>query len=226
MKQSLIFLTLFFLSGLSQAAELRGEIVGITDGDTVKLLDSSRRQHKIRLTEIDTPERGQPWGKKATKALSRKISRKTVIVQTDGTDRYGRVLGRIFYQGRDINREMVSEGHAWVYRQYMTDSSFLENESQAREKRLGLWGHSEMPVAPWEWRRDSRSPIISSEPANSTGLFEQLKGWLNEGSSCGSKRYCREMKDCSEAMHYLNECGLNRLDGDSDGIPCESLCRN
>ena len=42
---------------------------------------------------------------------------------------------------------------------------------------------------------------------------------------CGKKRYCRQMASCAEAMFYLRECGLRRLDGNHDGIPCNSLCR-
>lgn len=44
------------------------------------------------------------------------------------------------------------------------------------------------------------------------------------GKACGSKYYCKEMASCEEAMHYLNDCGLSRLDGDGDGVPCESIC--
>lgn len=42
--------------------------------------------------------------------------------------------------------------------------------------------------------------------------------------SCGDKYYCKEMSSCREAIHYLRNCGLSRLDGDNDGIPCETIC--
>ena len=44
--------------------------------------------------------------------------------------------------------------------------------------------------------------------------------------SCGSKRYCGEMRSCAEAQYYYRQCGVSRLDGDKDGIPCEKLCGN
>jgi len=47
-----------------------------------------------------------------------------------------------------------------------------------------------------------------------------------ENMTCGSKYYCKEMTSCEEAQYYLNQCGLTRLDGDGDGIPCESICGN
>lgn len=43
--------------------------------------------------------------------------------------------------------------------------------------------------------------------------------------SCGAKTYCTEMVSCQEAIFYFNQCGLTRLDGDGDGVPCEKLCR-
>ncbi len=90
----------------------------------------------------------------------------------------------------------------------MTDSSLLEDEESARSNQLGLWG-LDNPIPPWDWRRGERSVV--------------KPGSLNP--KCGSKRYCREMSSCEEAMFYLRECGLTRLDGDSDGVPCESICR-
>ena len=41
---------------------------------------------------------------------------------------------------------------------------------------------------------------------------------------CGSKRYCRQMNSCEEAIAFLSQSGLSRLDGDKDGVPCEVLC--
>jgi hypothetical protein len=45
------------------------------------------------------------------------------------------------------------------------------------------------------------------------------------GGACGDKRTCNEMGSCAEARHYLVDCGVGRLDGDGDGVPCEKLCR-
>jgi len=112
------------------------------------------------------------------------------------------------------NREMVREGHAWVYRKYLRDKTLLEDEAHAREAGAGLWGLPESQrVPPWEWRKGGhQKPSMARRPPG-------------ENFRCGSKRYCREMTSCDEALFYLQECGLERLDGDGDGVPCESLCR-
>ena len=123
----------------------------------------------------------------------------------------GRLVGTIWLGDRDINRELVREGYAWAYRDYLQDQSLLDDEAKARSEAVGLWSDPN-PVAPWRWRRGDRSPTsVSSTPA--------------QPFTCGSKRYCREMTSCDEAMFYLRECGLTWLDGDSDGVPCEAICR-
>ncbi len=189
---------------------MRGEVVGITDGDTLTLL-VDRNQHKIRLAQIDTPERAQPWGSRARQALSEKVFRRDVTVRVSDTDRYGRLIGEIWLGDRDINRELIREGYAWAYRDYLTDRTLLDDEAHAKDEGIGLWSETD-PVPPWRWRRGDRSSTtVSTEPAKSF--------------TCGSKTYCREMTSCDEAIFYLRECGLTRLDGDSDGVPCESICR-
>ena len=208
-----------FASPCDTASCLDALVVGITDGDTVTLLvekDGRRSQARLRLTEIDTPERAQPWGTRARQALAEKVFQRQVHVMSAGEDRYGRLLGRVYLGERDINREMVREGHAWAYRQYLSDKSLLEDERYAREAGVGLWSLPQSQnIPPWEWRRNGRrqgGTAFASAP-------------LAASFACGQKTYCREMASCDEARFYLEQCGLSRLDGDGDGLPCEQLCR-
>ncbi len=196
-------------------------VVGIADGDTVTILDTERRQQtKVRLTEIDTPERGQPWGTRARQALADKVFRRDVRVASQGQDRYGRLLGRLYVGNRDINREMVREGHAWVYRRYSSDIWLLDDEEAARETRQGLWSLPETDrVPPWEWRRGVRSPSVAETTVPSVAFGTAVP------PTCGTKTTCGEMSSCGEARFFLTQCGITRLDGDGDGVPCERLCR-
>ena len=119
----------------------------------MKALIAENRQWKVRLAEIDTPEKRQPWSKRAKQALASKIFGKNVQIVVTGEDRYGRHIGRIYLGKRDINREMVREGHAWAYRKYVRDPAFLEDEAAARRAGRGLWALPEASrVPPWKWR--------------------------------------------------------------------------
>jgi endonuclease YncB( thermonuclease family) len=143
---------------LACAAEtLTGKVVSVADGDTLTLLVDTQRV-KVRLAEIDAPERGQPWGRRAKQALTEKVAGHVVQVETKFHDRYGRRVGHVIYSGRDINRELVREGHAWVYRHWLRDETLLDDESHARAARAGLWS---LPVTehvpPWEWREAARA---------------------------------------------------------------------
>lgn len=190
--------------------QIEGKVVGVTDGDTITVL-VDRQQMKVRLTEIDTPEKAQPWGSRAKEALSRKVFGKDIEVRNEGTDRYGRTLGRVFVDGRDVTREMIREGHAWAYRQYLKDQSLLADQEYARSNRLGLWSLPEAErMPPWEWRH-SRKATAPTLPATQPATQDSAAGF-----TCAGKTYCREMASCDEARFYLTSCGLSRLDGDSD----------
>ena len=201
---------------------LAGRVVGVVDGDTVDLLTPQHRLVRIRLAEIDAPEHDQPWGRRAKQALSALVFGRTVTVEAVTTDRYGRTVGRIYAAGADVNREMVREGAAWAYRRYLTDASLLSVEAQARRAHAGLWS---LPPAdttpPWAWRHgEAARPAVLGRRARPPDSLAEPSGEL----TCGTKRYCRQMTSCAEAEFYLKRCGLTRLDGDGDGIPCESLC--
>jgi len=130
-------------------------VVKVHDGDTITLLDSNNTQHKIRLAQIDAPELGQPWGRNSKQALTALVIYKTVKIVVVDTDRYGRTVGTVRLGELDVCRQQVVTGNAWVYRQYMTDSSLLDNEEQAKLEGDGLWSDPN-PTPPWEWRRQNR----------------------------------------------------------------------
>ena len=143
----------FFASNVL-GEQLTGTVTRVVDGDTIHV-SVGLTKHVIRLSEIDTPERDQPWGGQASRALTDKLNKARVTVLTTETDRYGRLVGKVLLGSRDINREMVREGHAWVYRQYLRDRSLLEDERTARQRKAGLWG-SDSSIEPWSWRRGVR----------------------------------------------------------------------
>ena len=191
-------------------------VVGVIDGDTIDVLVGADLR-RIRIADIDTPERGQPWAQRSKQALSRRVFGKEVRINEVAVDAYGRTVGEVYAENVCVGCELVREGHAWVYRAYAKDPVLLELEAEAREGRRGLWGLPEASrVPPWEWRR--RGSGGGRDPGNGEGVAEA-------DFRCGEKRTCREMRSCAEALFQLRECGLGPLDGDGDGTPCEAICR-
>ena len=135
---------------------LNGQVLRVADGDTITIITDAQKTQKIRLSEIDTPERDQPWGRQASRALSKKVANKSIVAKVSGVDRSDRVIAEIFVGERNINHEMVSEGHAWAYRRYLKSDHLLDLEQIAKESELGLWGLTKDPIPPWQWRRGSR----------------------------------------------------------------------
>jgi len=214
-----ILIVLFFFCNLAVSAErIEGRVVGVHDGDTVTLLMAGNQQIKIRLAQIDAPESDQAFGQRSKESLSDMVFNKNIRVDKETIDKYGRTVGTVFVDGLDVNREQVKRGMAWVYRKYLQDQSLLQVEDDARKEKVGLWSDAN-PMPPWEYRHGGKNGSVKNQSALKT---KPASSPLN--SSCGNKRYCKEMASCEEAKFYLTQCRLSRLDGDSDGVPCERLC--
>jgi endonuclease YncB( thermonuclease family) len=206
-----VVMLLPFAASNAMAETVEGQVIGITDGDTFTLLTPDLQQVKVRVAEIDAPERGQPYATRSRQQLADLIFQKKVTVDVQVVDRYKRPIGRPLVGGTDVTVEMIRSGAAWVYRSYSDDVALYELERTAKAERRGLWSLPEYQrVPPWDYRNGERPEVRQEDPA---AAFQ-----------CGSKSYCREMVSCDEARFYLKTCGLTRLDGDGDGVPCEAIC--
>lgn len=145
------------------AGTYTGRVIGISDGDTLTVLDAEQRQHKIRLAAIDAPEKRQAWGQRAHQFLGERVFQRVVRIEVSKKDRYGREIGKVLLDGEDINLALLRSGLAWHYRAYEREQSseeralYAQTEQQAREHRLGLWRDAH-PVAPWDFRKGTRRP--------------------------------------------------------------------
>ena len=200
----------------------------MTDGDTIKLLVNGRDQYKIRLGEIDAPESGQPFGQASKRMLSDLVFGKNVNIRVTDIDRYGRSVGVITAGKSNVNAEMVKRGGAWAYRRYLSDQRYLLWEGEARQARRGLWRlQSDQIVPPWEWRNTKRTSRTASPPGPPKSyVASPNESAANNGpaGSCDVKWKCAQLSSCAEAVYQLRTCGLTRLDGDGDGVPCEKIC--
>lgn len=198
------FIVIFLLAFSARAETLTGYVIDITDGDTITVLDSSRKQHKIRLAGIDAPEKAlsekapdtaQPFGEKSKQNLAKLVFNKNVTVDWSKLDRYGRTVGKVMVNGLDANLAQVKAGMAWWYEKYRKEQSpsdqkaYALSEQQARLQRVGLWSDKN-PTPPWEFRhaKDGVQPeqfCPCSSIANCTGP----KGGQFCLTESGSKKY-------------------------------------
>lgn len=130
-------------------------VVGIADGDTLTALCPGNNQVKVRLAEIDAPEKAQPFGQRSKQSLSELCYRKMADLDVQTRDRYGRSVATVTCNGINANVEQVKRGMAWVYDQYVHDRMYYAVQSNAKHARLGLWADPS-PIPPWEWRKARR----------------------------------------------------------------------
>lgn len=159
-----ITLLAFSLWIAAPANALEGKVVGVQDGDTLTILDPTKRQHRIRLAEIDAPESKQAFGQRAKQALSKLCFGKHAEVRNTSADRYQRVVGTVYCDGSNANSELVRQGMAWVYVQYASKASPLfALEKTAQTNNVGLWADRHA-IPPWEWRRAGRAAAERPPP--------------------------------------------------------------
>ena len=161
-------LALIVTFGPAGAEVLTGHVVGVTDGDTITVLDAAKVQHKIRVAGIDAPEKKQAFGQVSKENLSRLVFDKEVDIEWTKLDRYKRIVGKVLVaspncasacsRSFDAGLSQVSAGLAWWYRKYAKEQpaddlpKYEKAELGAQSRHQGLWG-DKSPLAPWDWRK-------------------------------------------------------------------------
>jgi endonuclease YncB( thermonuclease family) len=164
----------------SHAATLTGQVVKVADGDTVTVrnrgllnrlpgltVTQNGTRYRVRFLGIDAPEKNQAFGQDSRQNLDRLVYRKQVTVDYNGNDRYGRIVGKVLLDGKNINLEQIKSGSAWFYRHYAKDvapadrKAYEAAEDAAKSAKLGLWKDAS-PTPPWDFRASERKATDTS----------------------------------------------------------------
>ena len=134
------------------------KVIGISDGDTIDVLNADNQKLRLRLNAIDCPETGQPFGSNAKQFVSQRVGGQMVRIVERDRDRYGRIVAEVYdASSQSLNVALVRAGLAWHYKAYAADrKDVAAAESEARTQLRGLWSGSHRPIAPWDWRQLSR----------------------------------------------------------------------
>jgi endonuclease YncB( thermonuclease family) len=157
MRWLLIALVVLMAPGV-QAETLTGTVISVVDGDTLTIVDAQKRRYRVRLGQVDAPERKQSFGIKSARSLHALCFRKTALVEWQARDQHNRHVGHVICGGVDANAEQVRRGMAWVSpRSTQPGSPLYELEAYARVRGIGLWSDPQ-PVPPWDWRPRKQAP--------------------------------------------------------------------
>jgi len=185
MRRVISSLILLLLAVPSLAADhtLEGRVIKVIDGDTITILDSKKRQHRIRLAGIDAPEKKQPFGNASRKQLGDLVGGKNVRVDFDKFDHFRRIVGKVWVfppdcptcgKTLDVGLMQIKSGMAWWFRRYAHEQSREDRaryefaEREAKTEKIGLW-RDVNPLPPWSFRhsnsnyiRGEATPIIGT----------------------------------------------------------------
>ena len=232
MRALMLFLLWVCAFNTAHAEEFSAKVIAVLDGDTV-LIRRSNSLVKIRLAEIDAPEKSQIFGETSRRSLSGMVLGKQVKVNSRATDQYGRMIAHLSVNGLDVNAEQIRRGMAWAAARWRQSRQSLRDplhsnqalvalQEEARRVPRGLWAQR-TPVPPWDWRKQHPS-IMPAQPHAAALPAGTRTTAISFDHSCGNKKRCSEMSSCAEARHYFTACGIQTLDGDRDGVPCVKLC--
>lgn len=134
--------------GLANAADCT--VRSVHDGDTLTAMCAGVAV-KVRLVEIDAPERTQPYARRSANHLKAVCAGKPARLENPHPDKYGRTLARVYCAGVDVSADQVRRGYAWAFDKYLTDPAIKRLEGEAQAAGRGLWAGRD-PVPPWEFR--------------------------------------------------------------------------
>ncbi|MBI1887121.1 MAG: thermonuclease family protein [Nitrosomonadales bacterium] len=202
---------LLFIGGVAQAADFSGKVIAVLDGDTLLVLRGGKPV-KVRLAGIDAPEKAQPYGVASQQSLADLVMDKQIGVVSRAVDDYGRLVATVSIGEINVNHEQVRRGMAWEYSRFHNNHEVLALQRDAQQAMRGLWAGE--AIAPAQWRKQHPAGFVPQHSPIGAP----------DGAACGDKTHCSEMTSCEEARHYLAKCGVETMDGDGDGVPCEALC--
>jgi endonuclease YncB( thermonuclease family) len=122
-KPLLAFLLLFITAPLQfPETVITARLIGITDGDTVKALAAGNQLLRIRLSWIDAPEKGQPFGQRAKQAMSELVFGREVELRPHSVDRYRRLVAQVLVDDQDAGLELLKQGLCWINERYVSEA--------------------------------------------------------------------------------------------------------
>lgn len=147
---------LLAIVSVAQADEFSAKVIAVLDGDTLLVLRGGSRV-KIRLADIDAPEKDQPYGMASRETLIGLAAKRRVQIASRATDDYHRLIATVQADGVNLNREQVRLGMAWAapsWRGRKADETMAALQQEARREKRGLWA-APGAIEPWRWRREA-----------------------------------------------------------------------
>ena len=162
----------------------------VIDGDTIVLQSGEH----VRYIGIDTPEKDQPFYQQAKELNQKLIGTKEIRIEFDvqKKDKYGRLLAYVYIGEAFVNAELVRNGLANLYTvppNVKHSDYFLKLQTEAKEKKLGIWSEAKKPEKNYLARRGSKRfhrpscTVILSAPRKDLIIFQTKDQALKQGYS-------------------------------------------
>ena len=156
MRVSWLILFLISTTCPAQAEEFFGEVITVLDGDTILVTRGNNPPIKVRLADIDAPEKAQDYGAESKESLLKMVLHQPVKISSKAVDDYGRLVADIHVGELNINREQVRRGMAWNFSRFRSSRELADLQREAQQAKRGLWA-GESAIEPSKWRKQHPS---------------------------------------------------------------------
>jgi micrococcal nuclease len=203
-----------------------GTVISTGDGDTLRV-QINGKPATVRLACVDAPESTQAGGKEAAARLSQFLPKnQSVQLRVVELDRYGRTVAEVFKGGQSVNLQMVQEGRAVVYRQYLSacansQDRYLQAEAKAKQRKLAFWSQPN-PVMPWDFRAAKRNASSSAPTSTPSTTPSSTCSPAYPGVCIPPGPPDLDCGDISQRRFTVVAPDPHRFDSDGDGVGCES----
>lgn len=157
-------------------------VVEVCDGDILAISVEGKGNTNVCLAGIDAPELNQPFGIESRKALQQKLLGAVINVKAMGRDEDNRILAIVYLGDQCVNIQMVQEGLAWHFKQSSDSPTLAAAEANARKQKLGLWGASIEPQAPWDWLKTQQERLSAAEKTSPSVSRNVIGSWTAKGT--------------------------------------------
>jgi endonuclease YncB( thermonuclease family) len=167
-KKCFLFCIVFTIctTSLLFAESFTSRCLGVTDGDTVSVTYKGK-EARVKLAGVECPEEGQDFCEEAKNFTSELLLDKDLCIDIKELDHFGRLEARVTVNDRDASLEVLRAGLGWCTKKYAGDRSFSQAESEAKEKKLGIWSKPD-PVPPWTYRQYRSGIRVAPQNAESS----------------------------------------------------------
>ncbi|MEQ1762010.1 MAG: thermonuclease family protein [Pyrinomonadaceae bacterium] len=187
---------------VSSVLLVEGNVVSVETGDTISIQTAGKYHLVVKLQAIDAPDLGQSHFEESRNRLSELINGRGVQVAVHSTGPSGRIIGTVYYKGRDVSLGLLEKGLVWHYTRFPYQQTptnqkvYSDAQKAATAAGIGIWAESN-PVPPWVYRGEALLDKQADSNRYERTYLLGPRGGCYYVAESGRRVYVRDKQRCA-----------------------------